>query len=157
MPRDKVYPHDEADTKLINLQHHTRDEIDVYIAGDVESENFEPSPFRNPFCKTKKEDKQAVQHYKMYFYRKYLTEEKFRKGVHSLEGKTLGSWCYPRPDHGEVIVDLLNEYSENGIESTIQFIEDRLDTIEKEDLGVKGFREYEAAQDALDDVKEKLS
>ncbi len=153
MPRDKVYPYDDADTKLVSIKNAGLDDVDVYIGHENKAKNLPDSVFRNPFDKTVKGYLSAREHYKLYFYRLYLTDESFRRETHKLFGKTLGGWCYPKPSHGEVIVDLLESMdNKEDIESSIQHIKSEFEQIDKSELGTKGFREY----NALEEVIEKL-
>lgn len=151
MPKDMIYPHDNAETTLVNLENTTIDSVDFYIGPKNESYNLDASPFMNPFSHSDKGYDGAVTHYKMYFFRRYLSESKFRDLTHELQGKRLAGWCYPRPSHGEVIIDLLEAYSDDGDESVLEHIVSELDDIDTGDLGVKGYREYEAARNALED------
>lgn len=155
MPEDLVYPHEEAHTTLINVSNSPENEMDVYIGEENQSLGLEESLFKNPFNKSQKGRDEAVKHFKLYFYRRYLTDEQYRKKLHQIEGKTLGCLCYPRRCHGEIIVDLLNKHNEEGIEGSIEMISERLEEdIDKSKLGAKGFKEYEAAKEALEEVKE---
>lgn len=154
MPEDMIYPYEKAKTTLINMRNNPTDEVDFYIGDKTDSTNFEVSQFRNPFDKAEKGRDGAVTHYMIYFYRRYLSEVEFRESVHGLEGKTLGCWCYPRRCHGEVIVDLLNRYVEDDLDGVLDMIEDDLHNVDKEDLGVEGFREYKGALGALDGAKD---
>lgn len=149
MPKDSVYPHEDAETTLVNLEYNTLEDIDIYIGPKNESYNLEESPFTNPFDHAKKGYDSAVEHYKLYFFRRYLSEPKLRELTHELRGKRLGGWCYPRPSHGEVLINLLDEFSDGGEEAVKEHIKSELDDIDKKELGVKGFREYEAAKEAL--------
>jgi hypothetical protein len=149
MPRDKVYPHEGAETTLVNLENVSLDEVDIYIGSENESYSLDDSPFMNPFDHAKKGYDSAVEHYKLYFFRRYLSEPKFKELTHELKGKRLGGWCYPRPSHGEVIIELLDEHSDGGEEAVREHIKSELDNIDKTELGVKGFREYEAAREEL--------
>lgn len=151
-----IYPYDDANTRLINIRNHSTDMVDVYVGDETDSTTFEMSQFRNPFDKAEKGREGAVNHYMVYFYRRYLSEKEFRKSVHGLDGKTLGCWCYPRKCHGEIIVDLLNVYHNDGLAGVVEHISENLDEIEKEELGVEGFREYEGAVEALEGVKMML-
>lgn len=156
MPDDIVYPHEGAHTTLINIQNSPKEEMDIYIGEEHKSYGLQPSLFRNPFDEAEMDREEAAQHFKMYFYRRYLKDEKFRKKLHSIEGKTLGCLCYPKRCHGEIIVDLLNKHEAEGIEGSIKLISERLDeNIEKENLGPQGFKEYEAAKDAVEEVREE--
>jgi len=149
MPKDKVYPYEDAETILVNLENFELSDVDYYIGSANELYDLDDSPFMNPFDHSKKGYSGAVEHYKLYFFRRYLNEPKFKELTHELRGNVLGGWCYPRPSHGEVIIDLLREYSENGDEGVLNHIKEELDSIDKDELGAKGYREYEAARDAL--------
>lgn len=156
MPKDLVYPHEDAHTTLINISNSPKEDMDVYIGEEHQAYGLDSSIFRNPFDETEMEREEAAQHFKMYLYRRYLTDKEFRKELHSIEGKTLGCLCYPRRCHGEVIVDLLNKHHQDGIEGSIKLISERLDAnVEAENLGVQGFKEYEAAEKALKEIKEE--
>lgn len=150
-----VYPHEDANTTLINISNSSVDDMDVYIGEKHKSYNLDPSPLRNPFDKSELGREEAVKHYKMYLYRRYLEEEPFREYLHNIEGMTLGCLCYPKRCHGEVIVDLLNKHHQEGIEGAIELMEERLGEIDSDELGVEGFKEYEIVQEALEDIKEK--
>lgn len=159
MPENARYPpeanKDQSD--LINIRNFDFDEMDFYIGGESETYEFEESVLSNPFDKSEYGREDSVKHFKMYFYRRYLEDEEYRKIVHSLEGDTLGCWCYPRRCHGEVIVDLLNTYVEEGIEGTIDYMEEKLESeIDNDDLATQGFREYDAAMDAIEDARENI-
>ena len=42
-------------------------------------------------------------------YRKYLlSNKKLLNDLHELEGKVLGCWCKPKPCHGDVLVEFVN-------------------------------------------------
>jgi predicted transcriptional regulator with HTH domain len=155
MVDDLVYPHEDSHTTLINIKNTNPDAMDFYIGEDHESYDLDESPLKNPFDKSELGREIAVKHYKMYLYRRYLEEERFRKLLHSIEGDTLGCLCYPKRCHGEVIVDLLNEHNQNGIQGSINLMENRLNDIDEESLGKEGFREYEATIDALNNVKKE--
>lgn len=158
MPKDKVYPYDDAETTLVNLSHTNLDEIDYYIGSKNESYDLEDSPFMNPFSHSKKGYDGAVEHYKLYFYRRYLTEDKFKEITHELKGSTLGGWCYPHTSHGEVIIDLLEKHTEGGEELVREHIKSEFEDIDNSLLGVKGFKEYEALEGILieEDIINKM-
>ncbi len=153
MPKDKVYPYDDAETKLVNLENFELSEVDYYIGSENKSYDLDDSPFMNPFDHAKKGYSGAVEHYKLYFFRRYLNEPKFRELTHELKGSVLGGWCYPHPSHGEVIIDLLRAHTDGGGAGVLEHIEEQLDSIDKNELGAKGYREYEAARDALRENK----
>lgn len=76
------------------------------------------SPFGNPhtlgFCKlcNRTHDRiDCLKEYKIYFYKRLLTDETFRDKVLSLKGKVLGCWCVPLLCHGHVIIEYLEGIS----------------------------------------------
>ena len=157
MVEDIIYPHEDAQTTLINISNSPIEDMDVYIGEKHKAYNLDPSPLRNPFDKSEMGRDTSVKHYKMYLYRRYLEEEPFREYLHNIEGMTLGCLCYPKRCHGEVIVDLLNKHEEEGIEGSIQLMEERLGEIDSDQLGVEGFREYETVQEALRETKRQYN
>lgn len=42
-------------------------------------------------------------------YRKWIIKQPQIKNIHKLSGKTLGCFCKPKPCHGDVLVELLEE------------------------------------------------
>ena len=45
-------------------------------------------------------------------YREWITQGKGKyllEKLDELKGKTLGCWCYPKPCHGNVLIELINE------------------------------------------------
>lgn len=50
---------------------------------------------------------QAIARYKVDFYKK-LEDPKFKRAVLKLQGKRLGCFCWPKPCHGNVIVEYLS-------------------------------------------------
>lgn len=157
MPQDMRYPHEDAHTRLINISNSPHDEMDVYIGGEVDTEGISKSVFANPFDKNELGREEAVVHYKMYLYRRYLEDKKFRKALHGIEGKTLGCWCYPERCHGEVIVDLLNKHHKVGTKETVTYMEKEMEDIDTENLGVEGFKEYESTMNSIQKIKEEIS
>lgn len=44
-------------------------------------------------------------------YREYVKEHpELLSSLHELSGKTLACWCHPEPCHGDVLIELFNEY-----------------------------------------------
>jgi len=147
----KAYPAEDSSTKLINIDNEGKDRMDVYIGDENSSYDLEESLFKNPFGELDLGKKRSLVHYKMYLYRRYLTDEKFRKSVHALEGKTLGCRCYPKRCHGEAIVDLIESY-DGSIKSVFDHIKSEVEDIDESDLGTKGFKEYEACMSAIQEA-----
>lgn len=48
-------------------------------------------------------------------YRKWIVEQPFIEDIEELRGKRLGCWCHPKPCHGDVLVELLNQSSINDL------------------------------------------
>jgi len=53
--------------------------------------------------------KQAVARYKIDFYKRIKKDPKFKRAVLKLRGKRLGCFCWPKPCHGNVIVEYLRK------------------------------------------------
>jgi hypothetical protein len=93
-------------TTVVNIK---RNKCDVYIGRG--------SPFGNPFRIGDDGDReQVLAKYRTYFKRR-LTDPKFRDNIFSLKDKVLGCWCKPLLCHGDVIVEFL-ETNENQANST---------------------------------------
>lgn len=148
-----VYPNDEADTRLYNLEHLDDDDINIYIGDENHAYNLQPSPFRNPYRTTEYGRFEAVEHYRMYFYHRYLEEPEFRKQAHELEHDDLGCWCYPDACHGTVIADLLNEHISGGDTAVYQHIQEKIDEADPEKLTAEGFKHKEKAEELLESVE----
>jgi len=81
----------------INLGH----EFDIYIG---RGSMFGNKHRIGKYCTRE----QAVARYKIDFYRK-LKNPKFKRAVLKLRGKRLGCYCWPKPCHGNVIVEYLRK------------------------------------------------
>lgn len=149
MKNSYVYPDEDSNTTLININRTGLDEMDEYIGPEHKSYNLDQSPLDNPYDKSEYGVDEAVEHYKLYFYRKYIQEEELRKYVHKLEGKTLGCVCEPEMCHGEPIVDILNVYHNKGSQEVMNKIKNEIENIDREDLGVEGFKEYRKLKDVM--------
>ena len=80
--------------KVVNLN---TDNYDVYIG--------RPSKWGNPYSIGKDGSRKDV----IEKYRKYLlSNKKLLNDLHELEGKVLGCWCKPKPCHGDVLVEFVN-------------------------------------------------
>jgi len=93
-------------TRAVNVKNRN---CDVYIgrANKTYDEN-KPSLFCNPFrLQDGFSREQAIEFFRAYFYYRLEHDEKFRKAVQKLKGKTLGCWCHPKACHGDVIVEYL--------------------------------------------------
>ena len=77
------------------LVHCKKEKYDVYIG--------RPGPWGNPFVIGKDGTREEViQKYKEWI----LTQDLLMQEIPSLKGKTLSCWCYPKPCHGDVLVEL---------------------------------------------------
>lgn len=92
-------------TTVVNIKHN---KCDAYIGRG--------SPFGNPFRIGVDGDReQVLAKYRTYFKRR-LTDPKFRDSILSLKDKVLGCWCKPLLCHGDVIIEFLetNEIQEHS-------------------------------------------
>lgn len=79
------------------LVHCKKEPYDVYIG--------RPSEWGNPFEIGPDGDREAViEKYKSWIINQPHLLDKLR----TLEGKTLGCWCHPKPCHGDVLIELLD-------------------------------------------------
>ena len=82
-------------TKVVNKY---KDKYDVYIGRG--------SKWGNPYPITATQDRETV----IAKYREYiLSKPELLRDLHELKGKTLGCFCKPKPCHGDVLVELLNQ------------------------------------------------
>jgi len=89
---------------------HVREGYDVYIGGPYRRGKWDlsASKWRNPFKIGRDGDRAEV----IEKYRRWITEGEGRHllaDLHELEGKRLGCWCAPKPCHGGVLLELLDE------------------------------------------------
>ena len=84
-------------TTVVNCN---KTEFDVYIG--------RPSKWGNPFTigidGTRNE---VIMKYKKYI----LSDKELLNSLHELKGKRLGCHCYPKSCHGDVLVDLIENYN----------------------------------------------
>ena len=78
------------------IVHFKRDACDVYIG--------RPSKWGNPFSIGRDGNRAQV----IEKYRDYLLSSPLMQDLGELRGKVLGCWCYPKPCHGDVLIDLAN-------------------------------------------------
>lgn len=150
-----AYPSEDSDTNLININNTGIEEMDVYIGSKNPSYNLEDSIFKNPFDKSDLGNERALVYFRMYLYRRYLEDEEFRKSIHATEGETLGCHCYPKRCHGEAIVDLIESYT-GDIESLINHMRGEMEKIDNDELGKRGFKEYEACMSSIQSTEEEI-
>jgi hypothetical protein len=82
------------------------------------------SIFGNPFKIGVDGDRiQVIEKYREWFYKRILTDAKFRDRIHSLKGHVLGCWCVPELCHGMVIIEYLEgiPYNKEKKEPSVEF------------------------------------
>ena len=87
---------------MVNIR---KESCDVYIgrAGQGKDGYF-GNPFRLEATMTRGG---TLDRYRKYFYYRLSTDEKFRRRIGELQGKTLGCFCKPNPCHGDIIKEYL--------------------------------------------------
>lgn len=85
----------------MKVVHCKKETYDVYIG--------RPSKWGNPFNLTDPNNRlerfEVIRKYREWI----LTQPKLLADLGELEGKTLGCWCAPKPCHGDVLIELVNE------------------------------------------------
>ena len=91
-----------SNTRVVNIR---KESCDVYIgrAGQGKDGYF-GNPFRLEATMTRGG---TLDRYRKYFYYRLSTDEKFRRRIGELQGKTLGCFCKPNPCHGDIIKEYL--------------------------------------------------
>lgn len=70
------------------------------------------SVFANPFKIGKDGNRdEVIQKYKKHIVKKINENTELLDKLLSLKGKSLGCWCYPEPCHGNILLELISEYS----------------------------------------------
>lgn len=99
-------------TRVVNLR---REAYDVYIgrAGHGH-DGFFGNPYRTgqpcDRCgRTHGGPGDSIPCFREYFFERLETDPEFRGRVHALAGKRLGCFCKPRPCHGNIIANYLNQ------------------------------------------------
>ena len=83
--------------------HCKRDPYDIYIG--------RPSKWGNPFKLHPSETRgQILSRYRRWV----ITQDHLINSLHELDGKILGCWCAPKPCHGDILADLVKEYTNAG-------------------------------------------
>jgi hypothetical protein len=102
-----------------NLKQWMDDPQNVYIGRAnivfIDNQRFpkQASPFCNPFKIDKDTSIDAVCDKFKSFMKERLDKDKdLVKQLTSLKGKRLGCWCKPEKCHGDVLVELIDEYCE---------------------------------------------
>lgn len=69
------------------------------------------SNFANPYKIGKDGTReQVIQKYKIYIKEKLKNDDSLQKELIGMKGKNLGCWCFPEPCHGNVLLELIDEY-----------------------------------------------
>jgi Domain of unknown function (DUF4326) len=101
-----------------NLREWVAEQSNVYIGRGkiliIDGMRFPPqnSNWANPF-KIKKDGtlQEVLEKYRVYMRNRLLTEPELRLQLKNLNGKKLGCWCKPQPCHGDVLLELMGEFS----------------------------------------------
>jgi hypothetical protein len=80
-------------TVVVNLR---KEKYDVYIG--------RPSEWGNPFQDGPRQEN--IENYRKYI----LTQPKLLVNLYKLKGKRLGCFCKPKACHGDVLVELIEQY-----------------------------------------------
>jgi len=82
--------------KITRVVHCKKEPYDIYIG--------RPSVWGNPFKIGKDGNREEV----ITKYKEWVNNQpNLLDKIHTLEGKTLGCWCSPKPCHGDVLIDLI--------------------------------------------------
>ncbi len=100
--------------KVVNLKmvKGVRPNYDIYIAGTLDhpKTEFIRSKWANPYSVKRYGRDKALE----------LYEEHIRKtpelynNLFELKDNILGCWCKPEPCHGDILIELINELTDNG-------------------------------------------
>lgn len=83
---------------MVKVVNKYRESYDIYIGRG--------SKWGNPYPITATQDRETV----IAKYREYiLSKPELLKDLHELKGKTLGCFCKPKPCHGDILVELVNQ------------------------------------------------
>jgi len=85
--------------KVVNIGH--GDSYDVYIGRAGKGCN---GYFGNPIREGTR--KQKLDGFREYAFTRIQQDAEFRQKIKSLEGKTLGCFCKPKPCHGDILAEL---------------------------------------------------
>jgi hypothetical protein len=129
--------------KYDNLEEWMNDENNVYIGRRkvvmIEGRRFPPenSFWNNPF-KVEKNGKGYTREEALYKYRGYMSymleqNPDLINELLKLRGKNLGCWCKPEPCHGDILLELIEKYS-----NQLNDKEEKKDKEEKEDKKEQG-------------------
>ncbi|WP_116045308.1 DUF4326 domain-containing protein [Amycolatopsis palatopharyngis] len=88
----------------------------VYIGHSGNRHSWPESDFANPFVREGKTDRAAmVRHYREYLEGRPDLIERMRSG--ELSARALGCWCAPAPCHGDVLLEHIDDTTQNRAEN----------------------------------------
>ncbi len=100
-----------------NLQEWMDDTNNIYVARAgvvfIDKQRFPKcsSNFANPFKIGKDGTRdEVIQKYKTYIIKKLKDDVFFQKELIRMKGKNIGCWCFPEPCHGDVLLELIDNY-----------------------------------------------
>lgn len=106
--------------KYQNLKEWTQDPNNVYIGRRgivfVQKERYPKrnSIWANPYRVGRDGGRvEVLNKYQKYLRSKLEASSSLREQLLSLKGKNLGCWCHPQPCHGDILLKLIEEYSED--------------------------------------------
>ena len=100
---------------------HVRDGCDVYIGRAMPGRTA--SAFANEARIGRDGTRaQVIRLYKEHILSRLANEPQLRAELEALRGKRIGCWCKPDDCHGDVLVWLLGEGPEPGVESQLSLI-----------------------------------
>jgi len=142
-----------------NLKEWTKDPDNVYIGRKsvvfIDKKRFPPknSIFANPF-KVKKDGtlEEVLEKYREYIWDKINSGEITEKDLKKLEGKNLGCWCKPKECHGDVLIEILDEYFGEDAESSEDVFEDESSSEEDIFSGKESSPDKEGEEDGTEIV-----
>lgn len=139
-------------TVLVNVEYVDKGDIDIYIGGKEGFFGFDASIHKNPFPVSEFGHEGAVENFKAFFFDRYLNDPGYDEKVHDLHGEVLGSWNYPKADHGQVIIDLLEAWEDGGGESgVVNYMVEELEELDVTQLGERGLQHMENAIETLEE------
>lgn len=92
-------------TTVVNLH---QEPYDVYIG---RAGHGQDGYFGNPFTMENGDRTQSLIQFQEYFNKRIANDPEYRRRIEELRGKCLGCFCKPKPCHGDIIAQWLNERS----------------------------------------------
>jgi len=85
----------------------------IFIVVFIDKQRFPKcsSNFANPFKIDKDGTRdEVIQKYKTYIIKKLKDNVFLQKELIQMKGKNIGCWCFPEPCHGDVLLELIDNY-----------------------------------------------